>query len=146
MKPWPQIVIFIAALIIFFDELLKKTALRSFPNETEITGNKILEFAVHKNLGIAFDLPIWLPLVVFLTIIIITGLIATAVRNKNKQPWLSVSVLIIACGAIGNLIDRLVYGFTVDYLIIPATGSAFNLSDLVIITGLILLIFHRHKK
>jgi len=146
VKTKQKILVVAAAFLVILDEWLKNLALKSFPGESEISGKHFLELAVHKNLGIAFDLPIWLPLVAILTVIVIAGLLFVAIQNKKTQPWIAASALIIICGAVGNLIDRLVYGFTVDYLIIPVTGSAFNLSDLVIISGLILLIVKKQKK
>ena len=146
MKIIQKILIIAAFAIVVLDEILKNLALKNLPGESEISSNNFLELAIHKNNGIAFDLPVWLPLVAILTTIIIAALAAIAIKTRQNQPWIATSALIIICGAIGNLFDRLFYGFTVDYLITPATGSAFNLSDIVIIGGLVLLVLKKHRK
>jgi len=53
-------------------------------------------------------------------------------RNKTNTS-LTIPFLFIIAGGVGNLFDRIVYGFIVDYLIV--FRSAFNLSDLMIIFG-----------
>lgn len=147
MKTKQFIVIALAGLLVIFDEVLKKIALSNFPEEGKSPeGNKIIEFAVHQNTGIAFDLPIWAPLILVLVILIITGLVGLAYKNRNSQPWLAAASIIIVFGALGNLIDRIAYGFIIDYIIFPLSGSAFNLSDAVIVVGLVTILFSKRKK
>lgn len=45
---------------------------------------------------------------------------------------------LLIAGALSNLIDRTVYGFTIDY--IRMFTSIFNLADLSIVVGAILLL------
>lgn len=146
MKTKHKIVSIVGGLVVLADELLKIAALKYLPDESKMTGKEIVEFAIHKNFGIAFDLPLWLPAVMGLTVIILIGLVFATKQNWKKFPWEAAATILIACGAVGNLIDRFCYGFTVDYLITPWTGSAFNLSDLVIISGLVILILSKPKK
>lgn len=145
MKTKHKIVSIIGGLVVLTDELLKIAALRHLPDSSRVSGMGIIKLAIHKNYGIAFDLPLWLPAVMVLTIIILIGLIFITEQNWKKHPWEAAATILITCGAMGNLFDRFCYGFTVDYLIIPLTGSAFNLSDLVIISGLIVLLLSRRK-
>ena len=44
--------------------------------------------------------------------------------------------LIVIIGALGNIFDRLTYGFTIDYIII-LNRLAINLSDIIIIIGVL---------
>ncbi|MFA6132136.1 MAG: signal peptidase II [Patescibacteria group bacterium] len=140
-----KIVSFSGGLVVLADELLKILSLKYLPDESQMSGKGIIELAIHKNYGIAFDLPLWLPVVMLLTVFILVGLIFLTKQNWKRHPWEATGSLLIACGAVGNLIDRFCYGFTVDYIIFPLTGSAFNLSDLVIIGGLIILLLSRQK-
>lgn len=137
-------IIILSLLAVIADEIIKFFALRTFPEETKIK-NEWVELAVHRNTGIAFDLPLWLPLIIVLSIIVLIWLTALAFRKQKTSPWTTAAVIIIALGALGNLFDRILFGFVVDYVIIPATGSAFNLSDIVIIAGLILLLWSKQK-
>ncbi|MFH1089361.1 MAG: signal peptidase II [Candidatus Uhrbacteria bacterium] len=146
MRTKPAVALTIGVLVVLADELLKVLALKFLPDESQMSGKGLVELAIHKNFGLAFDLPIWLPILCVLSILIIIGLVLLIKQNWQKNPWLASSAAIIACGALGNLFDRISYGFVVDYIITPITGSAFNLSDIVIVVGLFLLIWSSKKR
>lgn len=145
MKSKQIIALIVGILVVLADEILKVFALKFLPDESQMSGKSFVEFAIHKNFGLAFDLPIWLPVLSILSILIIAGLIILAKQNWKKNPWLTTAAIIISGGALGNLFDRLNYGFVVDYIITPITGSAFNLSDIVIVVGLFLFIWSSKK-
>lgn len=129
-------------LVIFLvvaDEFLKYFSLKKLPSETDIIDPGLIEFAIHKNFGMAFDIPFKLELVILFSITIGAFLAHVAYKNYKKHPDISFSALVIIIGAAGNLYDRIVYGFTVDYLLILGR-SAINLSDLIIITGVVLML------
>ena len=146
MRTKPVIALAVSFLVVLADEILKILALKFLPDESQMSGKGLVELAIHKNFGLAFDLPIWLPILCVLSILIIIGLILLIKQNWQKNPWLASSAAIICFGALGNLFDRLNYGFVVDYIITPITGSAFNLSDIVIVVGLFLLIWSSKKE
>lgn len=125
-----------AAFIVFADELAKFYAIRFLQEDTSLTSVGLINFAVHKNPGIAFDIPFKMPIIVLVSIIIGVGLVRIAIKNWNRHPDIALSAIVIIIGAIGNLYDRLVYGFTVDYIILFGR-SAINLSDIVIVSGII---------
>ena len=53
-----------------------------------------------------------------------------------------ISSALIICGGIGNLIDRVLYGYVIDYLSFTFFGysfAVFNLADSLIVIGVILL-------
>jgi signal peptidase II len=146
VKTKPAIALVIGVLVVLADEVLKILALKFLPDESQMSGKGLIELAIHKNFGLAFDLPIWLPILCVLSVLIIIGLVLLIKQNWQKNPWLASSAAIISCGALGNLFDRISYGFVVDYIITPITGSAFNLSDIVIVFGLFLLIWSSKKE
>lgn len=55
----------------------------------------------------------------------------------------SVALTTILGGATGNLIDRLQYGYVIDFLKVETGGTlkvaAFNVADLSIMTGVVLM-------
>jgi signal peptidase II len=127
------------AAIVAIDTWLKYKGLRGLPDEGSLVDPGVLSFAIHKNWGIAFDIPFRMELVIFISIVIGLGLIHIAYKNWRLHPDISLSCGIIILGAVGNLYDRITYGFTVDYIIFFAR-SAINLSDIVIVAGVILLL------
>jgi signal peptidase II len=129
----------IVIFIVIADEFLKYFSLDKLPSETDIIDPNFIEFAIHKNFGMAFDIPFRLGLIILFSVIIGAFLAHIAYKNYKKHPDISFSALVIIIGAAGNLYDRLAYGFTVDYLLILGR-SAINLSDLIIITGVVLML------
>lgn len=138
------------AAIVAIDTLLKYEGLHRLPDEGSLVDPGILSFAIHKNWGIAFDVPFRMEFILFISIVIGLGLIHIAYKNWRLHPDISLSCGIIILGAVGNLYDRMTYGFTVDYIILFAR-SAINLSDIVIVAGVILLLLtsrrtRKHKQ
>lgn len=65
-------------------------------------------------------------------------------RLKADEKWLAASLALIIGGALGNLYDRLVHGYVVDFLSFHVAGwyyPAFNVADIGITLGAIGLIW-----
>ncbi len=97
-----------------------------------------IDFALHKNYGIAFDLPVPLWVVIPLTLTVLVILVSLLKRHAHDTRA-TTALMLIAAGAVGNLIDRIAYGFTVDYIILFGR-SAINLADVMILAGIVWLI------
>ncbi|WP_136248729.1 signal peptidase II [Halomonas borealis] len=72
------------------------------------------------------------------------GLTLWMKRLKASERLLAVSLALIIGGALGNLYDRLVHGYVVDFLSFHAAGwyyPAFNVADIGITLGAIGLIW-----
>lgn len=112
-------------------------------NSAEIPS--LIAFALHKNPGIAFDIPVPFFIILPLTLAIIVLFGGYFGRNAFKEGRLeeSLACVMVCLGALGNFLDRAINGFTTDYLIILHT-SAINLSDLLILLGMGLFLWY-HK-
>ena len=70
--------------------------------------------------------------------------------KKNKKESLALwSFTFILAGAIGNLIDRIYYGYVIDFIYLHVNDfywPAFNIADSFITIGAFLLIFDMVKK
>lgn len=142
MKKWLPLII----AIVIFDEILKFFALDRLPPEGSLVDPGLLSLAIHKNFGIAFNIPFKMPVIIAASIVIGVYLLQIAQKNFKRHPKISLMALAIVIGAIGNLFDRIVYGFTVDYLIFFGR-LAINLSDIVILGGVAgLLMTSRRRK
>lgn len=130
--------------IVAIDEWLKYTALQRLPDEGSLVDPGILAFAIHRNLGVAFDIPFRLEFIILVSILIGLGLLHIAYKNFRTHPDIALSTGVIILGALGNLYDRVVYDFTVDYIILFGR-SAINLSDIVIVTGVVLLLLSSRR-
>ncbi|KEH87119.1 peptidase A8 [Clostridium novyi A str. BKT29909] len=82
-------------------------------------------------------------LIVKITLIILLCVVIYFIRLMQYQGdiGLKLALSFIIGGVFGNLIDRLGYGYVIDFICIKGTKDiAFNLSRVFILTGLILLI------
>jgi len=64
-------------------------------------------------------------------------------RMTRAEKWLSLSIALILGGAVGNLIDRMWYGYVVDFIQVHWNESyfpSFNIADAAISCGTILLL------
>lgn len=102
-----------------------------------------------KNTGVAFSYlegnRIFIILATLFIIIIIINNINKNILNNQEQ----ISYGLIIGGAIGNLIDRLIYGYVIDFIdikIINYNFPIFNIADSAIVIGVIILIYQNLKK
>ena len=76
--------------------------------------------------------------------ILISGVIAVwLARLKQHETLLAVALSLVLGGAIGNLIDRLAYGYVIDFLDVYYGGwhwPAFNIADSAITLGVMLML------
>lgn len=105
-----------------------------------------LSFHFVKNYGMAFGLPFFSSVLVALIILILIFLVYFGLRLiKEKNYLLSFLILMIIIGAFSNLIDRIKFGFVVDYIDLT-WFTVFNLADCLITVGVISFIFFTIKK
>ena len=129
-----------AVVVVCIDGWLKTIALSHFPSDQTLINPSFFALALHKNYGIAFNIPLKLPLILLVSVLLGAGLIDVAWRNYHANPNLSAAAMLVIIGGCGNVYDRVAYGFTVDYLLI-GDRTAINLSDLVILSGIVWLLF-----
>ncbi|QWF70732.1 signal peptidase II [Methylomonas paludis] len=76
--------------------------------------------------------------------IVISSIIAIwLARLSRQQTWLAAALALILGGAIGNLIDRLLYGYVIDFLDVYYQNwhwPAFNIADSAICVGVALML------
>lgn len=100
------------------------------------------------NSGISFGLEInetffWLSLAFFIIIFFYIH------HFYNKEVFSKLSLLslsLIGAGAFSNIIDRLIFGCVLDYIIIHPIFPVFNISDISIFLGSCSLLFSLYSK
>ena len=71
-------------------------------------------------------------------IVMILGLVYMFIKDEDKITRLSISMII--SGALGNIVDRLRYGYVVDMFDFHAIWSyVFNVADIGVVLGIILM-------
>ncbi len=123
------------SLAIFFlaDRILKAKAL-NLEAPIELIPNLLL-FNLTKNYFISFSLPLSGPIlnifIVLLIILLAVYLIFLIIKEKDRKLEI-ILLLFIFFGALSNLVDRLSFGFVVDYLEFRYF-TVFNLADVMIV-------------
>ena len=91
----------------------------------------------HKNYGLIADARVPLYAIILISILILAALVYETVRALQKNAVGETVFLCVAiAGAIGNLYDRLAFGYVRDWLLFFNT-SALNLADIAIAGGII---------
>jgi signal peptidase II len=138
--------ILVIGLVLATDRLVKWWALAALPplgrNGVEALGG-LLRFVYVENRGVAFGLfPNNSLLFALLSITVIAGAIWRSWGwFWRAAPLARVSAALILAGGLGNIIDRLRYGFVVDMInIVPMQFfQVFNIADVAISLGAVLL-------
>ncbi len=128
----------ISGLFLLLDQLLKYIA-RTNPENTWYLIKPWVGWEYFENPGIAFSLPVPNLLILLITPLILFFLLRTLLNKRTLTITVIYSLSLIIGGAISNFIDRVLFGITVDYL--RLFTSVFNLADLMILTGTILILF-----
>ena len=81
------------------------------------------------------------PALAILAVLVLSGLTWYYTQQRAATPWLMIGVGFIAGGAIGNLTDRLRFGFVVDFIAV-GPWPRFNVADAAITFGVVCLVAH----
>ena len=115
-------------------------------NETINLIDNFFRITYVKNTGAAFSIfSNNTILVIIISVVVIGFLLFYIYKNKGNNKLENVSYAFILGGAISNLIDRLVYGYVIDFLdfeILSYDAPIFNLADTFIVIGVILFLIH----
>ncbi|MFZ2970599.1 MAG: signal peptidase II [Minisyncoccia bacterium] len=121
--------------ILFFDQTFKY-----------VIQERILIMDIHKNYNALFGIPFnQCYLIIFLASIAVFLILNKKKSTLTYSPLTLVSFGLLFGGIISNLIDRLTKGYILDYLAIFDTFS-FNLADLGIYSGILILLWKIIKK
>lgn len=132
---------FIGGLFFIIDQTLKYFSLTTWSQKK--LPFKFFGWHPFKNTGVAFGIPV--PQIIIITLsLIIIFLLLYLLKNSKQNTFLDkLGLILIIFGATSNLIDRLLFGFTIDYFLI-LTG-VINLADVMIVVGFIFFAFTLKK-
>ena len=136
------------AVIVALDQWSKwaiKTSFNLYQSKPVI--QDLLHFTYVTNDGMAFGLsfPGGKHILLIMTILLTGFIVGFLWKEKNGHPLIKYGLALILSGAIGNLIDRLLYGKVVDFLDLMIGNFhwyIFNIADSSVTIGMILFIIH----
>lgn len=128
--------ILIIAAIVIVDQLTKIAVVANFALGDSVPILGFIHFTYVRNTGAAFSiLPDSTWFFIVMTFIVL-GVLLVLWRRDFVRPY-RLSLAIIIGGAIGNLIDRIVRGFVVDFIDF-GWFPVFNIADTAVVCGVIL--------
>ncbi len=139
-----MIKIFVLIICVLFD-LFTKFLIQNylFLNQS-IKINQFFDIVYVQNYGVSFglfskEIPHWvLVLIALLVVILILFLMIISNKNLEKNAY-----FLIIAGAIGNIIDRILNSYVVDFISLHYEmfyWPAFNFADIYITIGIIMLL------
>tara|TARA_B100000780_G_scaffold202306_1_gene143504 strand:- start:212 stop:682 length:471 start_codon:yes stop_codon:yes gene_type:complete len=128
------------AVIVFWMDLISKGQIDVWPGfiSFHMAWNTGINFGLFADQG---DLVRWLLIAVAL---VVCGFVSFWMRSEQK-PIALISAGFVIGGALGNSLDRVLYGSVADFLNVTCCGFynpyAFNMADIAIFVGLFGLVF-----
>lgn len=83
-----------------------------------------------------------------LALVVSVALVLWLRRLQPQERWLAVALTLVLGGAVGNLVDRLMYGHVVDFIQLYYKDwyyPAFNIADSAITVGAVMLVIDTFK-
>ena len=140
----------VAAVVVALDQWTKWLIIENFAEFESVVLLPVLEFMRLHNEGAAFSFLAgasgwqrWLFIVIALAVSgFITWWLTTI--DTRKEQILALGLALVLGGALGNLLDRVMLGYVVDFVLVHYGGwsfPAFNVADSSIFCGAVLVIF-----
>ena len=132
-------IFFIVTIILSLDQITKFLASQKIAYNQSLPVIKgVFHLTLVHNRGAAFGIlrnqvPIFIAASVFAIILILANL-----RNHKHGKLYSISLSLILAGALGNFIDRVFFGYVIDFLDFRI-WPVFNLADSAITVGAVIL-------
>lgn len=138
----------IAIIVIVLDQITKLMAERALELYERIEVLPVFNITLAYNRGAAFsflnDAGGWQRwLFTGISLVVSVFLIVWLYRLARHERMLSLSIALILGGAVGNLIDRVLYGHVIDFIQVHYNGwyfPSFNIADAAISCGTVILL------
>jgi signal peptidase II len=147
-RAWPSLAL--STFVVTLDQWSKTRIRKIIPLDGKIRINAFLNLTDVENRGAAFSFlnghSEW-PNLFFLGLasMVSTVILFWILRLPKTQRRLSIALCLILGGAVGNALDRLRYGYVIDFIQVHYGVwyyPAFNVADSAITVGAILLFWH----
>lgn len=138
---------FLIFFIFILDQFTKYLALKFLWPDKVIKVLPFFNLVYVENTGTAFGMFKFLGSAFFIILALIITAFLVYLLFRDSQNWLVYSLII--AGALGNITDRVIYGYVIDFIDLHAGGfhwPAFNVADSAISIGIVLFLYKSLKK
>ncbi len=127
-------------LAVFAADRISKHFVLKFIEFKSYDLNKFLSFNYVENTGVAFGMfSGGNSFFIMFTVILITGIMIVRRKLEKHGIYAVAGIALIIGGALGNLYDRIVHGFVIDFIDLSFFPAVFNVADSCISIGAFLL-------
>lgn len=143
--------IIISIILLCIDQISKLLVVNLLTKTDSITIIKNFFYLTYiNNDGAAFSILVGKRIFLILIAVLVTVMLIRYIKKNNIQNKLElVSLALIIGGSLGNLMDRVVRGYVIDFLdfkIFNYNFPIFNLADTFIVIGVFLLLLKEIRK
>ncbi len=145
--------LWLSLLVFVFDQASKLWVVKNFELYESIQLFPSLNFTYVHNLGAAFSFlssaggwQRWF--FVGVALIATTVLLIWLRKLKPSERWMAVTISLVLGGAIGNLYDRISYGYVIDFIDVYYKAHhwpVFNIADAAISIGVVMMLIDAFK-
>jgi signal peptidase II len=137
-RPWPILVFVVLAVLA--DQLIKIAVEAYLPLQQAVHVVPFLALYRTYNLGVAFSMLDHMDgwFIVGMRLVIVAFVLWMWRRTPKDRVFAHTGFALIIAGAIGNLLDRFLYGHVIDYILVYTetwSFAVFNLADSFITIG-----------
>lgn len=140
-KRYGNLILSVSLFVILLDQITKRlvqTKMNIFQSISVI--HNVLNFTYIVNSGAAFGILRGKQGFFLFTTILAVLLIFSFIKDLKEQNVLgAISLALILGGALGNFLDRIFFGYVVDFIEVKINWPIFNVADSSIFAGIILM-------
>lgn len=145
MKRWIKILLSIVVLVLF-DQVSKFCAVQTLRgNEPIALIKNVLELRYLENRGAAFGIfqeKQWMFILITGGVILALLVLLPKIPEEKRYLPLKICLTVLASGAVGNLIDRVVQKYVVDFIYFRLIDfPIFNVADIYVTVSVIVLLY-----
>lgn len=143
------LIILLSIIFVLLDQVSKYIVI-NYLNKEIVVIKKFLYLVYTKNNGAAFSILTGKRIfLILITLLIIGWLIYYIIKSKINSKAQIIAFALIIGGSLGNLIDRIVRGYVIDFISVKIFGynfPVFNIADSLICIGVFLLLIIQLRK
>lgn len=137
--------IFLIGILFLLIDIISKQLILYFmvENQTIQIIPHFFSLTYAKNTGVAFSMLEGNILFILLMSVIVVGVLVYFAKSKGNGRLEKICYSMILGGALGNFLDRIFYGYVIDFFDFTLFGfkmAIFNVADVEIVCGVFLLI------
>ncbi len=145
------IIIILSIIFLIIDQITKILVVNSLvPGENIEIIKNIFSIIYTNNTGAAFSILLGKRIFLIVVAVLIIGVLLYYIkRNKIEKKIDIIALSFIIGGSLGNLIDRIIRGYVIDFISIKIGNynfPIFNVADILIVIGVFLLLLSSRRR